>query len=524
MKKKFTLTLIVMAIMIFALAIVSSAAVYYVDDEGNVSTEPTEDTVYHFEPGGDRNSGTSKCFRVGTIYLHDTSTTKIVFPVASEVKSGYTGIAPQSGWAHSLYVYGVDADGNVITETVTNEDGTTEEVNVSYATQISEIEFLSGVDIDGANNPDRGAFNGFSSLKTLTFHGDVVCQKDATNKGGFFQGTQITEVNFYGSGNINLQILRHINSNNELTVTFHEGCSATVTIYEFQYTLPYKTLNNWTIIVNPELTYISTLTDDEGNQVNALYKENVTGLNLIMATQDKNAYEGTDLTTSHNLLYTKTSEAPIVATVKTYCEIYGKHGTFIEVNSCVAQCKKCSEYNALENPEHVLVENLYYNGGYTAEGESIISCTNDGCKHSVTTTISALFTSKGYSKDTNSNAIVLDIKVDNEAVAAYETYLKNNDENATILYGVVVAIDATENKPLNDDATAKAGALAIKFNENNYTNIQIKITGIDEANYETGIYCSGYMYANNEVTYINGATTSDVAEKVTYASLPSDEE
>ena len=234
---------------------------------------------------------------------------------------------------------------------------------------------------------------------------------------------------------------------------------------------------------------------------------------------------------AYNLAYTPASEGVTESVViSEYTQTSFKFGyptyDIVLDDDCTASnlCWVC-DFVFTKGLEHEMGEaELLYPDGYTNAGVERIACVNDGCTLCNDTEIPALFTSKGYSKDTNSNAIVLDIKVDNEAVAAYETYLKNNDASTTILYGVVVAIDATENKPLNDDATAKAGALAIKFNENNYTNIQIKITGIDEANYETGIYCSGYMYANNEVTYINGATTSDVAEKVTYASLPSDEE
>ena len=185
MKKRILMTLAVAALFVFVFATITSAAVYYVDDEGNVSTEATADTVYHFEPGGARTIDSNKCFRVGTIYLHDTSATKIVFPVASDVLSGYTGIAPQSGWGSSLYVYGVDSDGNVITKTVVtdNGDGTTTETqeNISYATQIVEVEFLSGLDLDGASG--KGAFSGFTSLTTLTVRGDVSTGGDAFTKG-----------------------------------------------------------------------------------------------------------------------------------------------------------------------------------------------------------------------------------------------------------------------------------------------------------------------------------------------------
>ncbi len=168
---------------------------------------------------------------------------------------------------------------------------------------------------------------------------------------------------------------------------------------------------------------------------------------------------------------------------------------------------------------HTLASELLYENGYTKAGVNRNSCSNDGCKFSNDDEIPALFTSKGYSLDTKSTAIVLDISVNNSAIDSYKAYLEDVGENSTIVYGVVASINATDDKPLNDDGSAKAGSLSIKFNENNYSNIQTKIMGIKEENYDVGVYCSAYFCINGVIKYISGEEATDVAQKVSYSSL-----
>ena len=69
----------------------------------------------------------------------------------------------------------------------------------------------------------------------------------------------------------------------------------------------------------------------------------------------------------------------------------------------------------------------------------------------------------------------------------------------------------------------KANALAINFNNKNYSKIQTKISSIGEDNYNTYLHCSGYVIENGKVTYINGSSEGAYAEKVSYYSIPNEE-
>ena len=178
-------------------------------------------------------------------------------------------------------------------------------------------------------------------------------------------------------------------------------------------------------------------------------------------------------------------------------------------------CNVCSDV-IVEAISHALnLEKIYQS--YVLAGIERCTCTNEGCQYSLDTEIPALFTSKGYSRDTTSTAIVLDIAANNIAIKGYIEYLEEIGEDASFVYGMVVS--ATDDKPLNDDGTAKEGAVCVEFENNIYSNIQIKIMGIDEKSYDVGVYCSGYVCLGNKVTYINGSQASETAQKVSYNSL-----
>jgi hypothetical protein len=511
--KKIILAMVMAMLLIFALTVAVSAADYYVDDEGNVSQEKTDDSVYKFTPGNDRTIDGNKCFRVGTIYLCDTNATKIVFPVASDVKSGYSGIAPQNGWANSLLVYGLDANGDVITD----ENG-----NVSYAQQITEVEFLSGLDLDGANG--KGAFSGFTALTTITVRGNLSAGGDAYTKGGFFANAPISEINIYGSGNIQLGVIRHINKNNQLKVVFHDGCTATVNLNLTRgYALPSNTVNNWQIVVNPSLTYTASKTTSDGSYDYSFYDKSVTGLTLTVAVPSKSSYEGVDLSSSHGLRCYAGDETPINATVATYCELSNTHSALENVSACADQCAKCLEFVALEAPNHSLKVVMEYANGYLSAGSKSTACENVGCAYCENgVEIAPLFTSKGYSQDENTNAIVLDFSVDRNAVKEYEQYL-----GTTISYGVVasLATDKYESSPLNNDATAKEGAFALAFEKTEYSLLQLKLTGIDKK--DDALYLSGYVAFGGNLYYINGDEIATTALKVSYnnyTGIPTEQE
>ena len=159
---------------------------------------------------------------------------------------------------------------------------------------------------------------------------------------------------------------------------------------------------------------------------------------------------------------------------------------------------------------HVLGESYEYPNGFMVVGIYKNGCTNEGCEHGTQKEIEPLATSKGYSQDSTSNAVVLGFTVNHEAISAYETYL-----GTKISYGLVASNEQDDNKPLNEDGSAKAGAVKADFTSlSSYSILQLKITNVDDK--DKYFHCVGYFIIGNEITYVNGEETASEAIKVSY--------
>ena len=205
------------------------------------------------------------------------------------------------------------------------------------------------------------------------------------------------------------------------------------------------------------------------------------------------------------------------------------YNTIMEGDCTASNLCYCCDFTFSEGKAHVLNDAvLLYLNGYTKAGVERITCANEGCTLCKDTPIAALFTSKGYSQDESSSAIVLDIAANIDAISAYEAYLQLTNSEATIKFGVVVALadsdENTENDKLIDgEGNVKAGTVAVKFPDKTYANIQTKIMGIGSENYETALHLSGYVNVNGVVTYINGKEENDYSAKVYYGMFAEEE-
>ena len=476
MKKKILLMISLIAIMTFVFAVSISAA-YYCDKDGNLVEAGSENIAYEFDAGGDRTIDGNKCFRISAIYLHDTTLTKIVFPVASQVKSGYAGIAPQGSWAKSLLVYSVDENG------ARNEE-------TSYATQIQEVEFLSGVDFDGANG--LGAFSGFTSLSKMVFNGNVSMGNDATNKGGMFKDAPITSIVIKGSGTVNLVITRHISKSNNLTVTFDKDCTSHVYVLRgSRYFLPDSSIANWTFIFNPNLTF-GVYSSDVA--VTPICEKGTPTTKIIMAVDNVNTQA--DKATGHGLLYSLANQEEIVAEVKGWCDLgYASH----------------------ENATRV-----EYVDGFASKGAKIDGCVK--CNKGTTEELPALFVNQGLSKtEYEAGNILISYVVNHEAIDEYE-----QTTHTTLTYGIfAVSQKRAQNENevdkdiINADGKAIEGVANIEFSKHDYDIFAIRITGFATDEHKNAQLALGaYVIENGKVTYLQ-ATKPLEGSLYTYVSYNS---
>ena len=454
-------SLVVIMIMLFAMSVSAATTTCYCDKDGNLVEAGSENIAYEFDVGGDRTIDGNKCFRISAVYLHDTSITKIVFPVAEQIKSGYAGIAPQAGWSSSLEVYSVDASG------VRNAE-------VSYAAQITEIEFLSGADFDGANG--KGTFAGFTGLTKLVFNGNVSMGNDATNKGGMFNGAPITNIEVKGSGTVNLVIIRHISTSNDLTVTFDKNCTAHVYVLRgTRYCLPSASVSNWTLVFNSNLTY--GVYGNSDVTVTPLCEKGTPTTKIIMGVDSLK--DVTDEATAHNLLYSYENQQVIEAELKAWC--------------------------ALGQDEHDNSVQLRYDNGFENKGKLIDGCSK--CNQGVVEEKSALFTCLGYSAQENGSTggIAMGFTVNNAAIAEY-----NEITGKTIKYGVFVVLQSKlgDNDVFSDDGTAAEGVVSTEIFNRAFSAFELKIVGLTDEQKDTKLAMGAYVCAadgeETEISYIQG--------------------
>ena len=195
------------------------------------------------------------------------------------------------------------------------------------------------------------------------------------------------------------------------------------------------------------------------------------------------------------------------------CYVYGHKAEADDKNcqtalGCAYKADGCN-YVYVEASEHTSGERFVYENGYLSVGKHIIGCTNDGCEYGEISELPALVVSKGYSQDSTSNALVLGLSFNKDAIKAYENYL-----GTEISYGMVASIEQDDLCPLKNNGEAKDGTVKADIKDAKYSILQLKITNID--NKDKLFHCAGYFIIGNEITYVNGEETASEAIKVSY--------
>ena len=180
---------------------------------------------------------------------------------------------------------------------------------------------------------------------------------------------------------------------------------------------------------------------------------------------------------------------------------------------------------AFYNNEHLPSQTTY-----EFEDEKYLSVCNaysgcPRCLQSVPTKVcDALFVNKGYSKEKDGTSFTYGISINATEIEKYEQAL-----GTTLDYGFIIQSykDGDDGKILGADGVAQEGALLLDFTEITNLNLTIynlKITGIQtQAQQSFSLYCAAYIIDGANVSYI-GATVTDIAVPVTYASLPTKED
>ncbi len=181
---------------------------------------------------------------------------------------------------------------------------------------------------------------------------------------------------------------------------------------------------------------------------------------------------------------------------------------------------KCTAfYNDVHNKGEV--EAKFLGEEYTSDFVHASTCQR--CQESfvVDTICGPLFNDLGYAKADDGSAFSYDIKIYKSNIAIYE-----ETTGKTLNYGFIVGAysEGDTGDIVNLDGTSVIDKSVITdFSEIKYDKLDkycLKMTGLNEAQYEVLIYCNAYVNNGETVSYMGAVTEESKALAISYKTLP----
>lgn len=477
MKKRLLILATLIIAVISILAISASAATYYVDKDGTIVDSTSDKIAFEFDTTIDR--GVSYVY---TVYLHDTATTKLIFPELTESSTTRFGT-----WSTHLLIYSIE-DKNAETKT-------------DLANQIKEIVFCGNTSFDGAN-ASTGSFMNYKGLEKMTFYKNITFNNSGCLKGV----SSMKEMHFYGQ---NLKVsgaFWNLPTSN-VSIYFHEGSSGTISTGGD--TLPAaSSLPNWKIVINPNITPSNPDDPRLGKKWGSF--ATTTGWELIVACNPAlyTDEELEALKTSHGFCsrFADLASATVKeATVMSYCDaLYGgEHKQAEDDASCETAllCARC-DYEYKSALSHNFATVFTYVNGFDKVGEKKVDCLNDGCtKDDVATESDPIFKALGYSVPEYDpySAIYAGYQITD--MTLYREYVKAMGE---IKFGIAIANSINVGTLVNVDENGEITLSAEKgicatIESDEYSVFKISMMGFNETiAKKLSLVISAYTYADND--------------------------
>ena len=229
---------------------------------------------------------------------------------------------------------------------------------------------------------------------------------------------------------------------------------------------------------------------------------------------DKNALDMTLYLTE--VVYTGQETDSIVDSIKAafsgatitygnHCNYYYNGEHLNDTNPCVINCTRCNSVNVpKENPVHNEFVSISYES-FDTKGTKTVSCTNEGCAHTITEQLSPLFTCQGYSApEDGSGAVVIKFTVHAEAILEYEGLT-----GKTVKYGLFAASKNAlgTGDILDENGNAINGSIKADVSDTEYVALTLKMVGFDtdeskEAKFAIGAYVETTLDGNKEYSYL----------------------
>lgn len=198
--------------------------------------------------------------------------------------------------------------------------------------------------------------------------------------------------------------------------------------------------------------------------------------------------------------------------------------------STANRCSQCAKVMT-EAISHSVDTKIEYLLGFDKNGTKTVGCKNDGCTalDGEAQTVLPIFTTKGYSTNSDKNAINGGYSVNSEALEAYEAV------NGKITYGIVIAnVDSFGGKTLfNEDKMVNSNkALQVEI-DGEYVNFDCSIHFVSESSYGLKLLICAYVIDGDNIsivqyeagsavenTQISGGSYKSVTLATVVASLP----
>lgn len=163
-------------------------------------------------------------------------------------------------------------------------------------------------------------------------------------------------------------------------------------------------------------------------------------------------------------------------------------------------CKVC-EKTLAEATTHINVTTVKYENGFLSLGEKAISCTNEGCTHSVKTELLPIFTFNGYSTNEDETAICAGYSINKNELNEYNTY------NAPLKYGVV-ASTKTENilKVENGEVVNDENTVSVQIGDE-YASFDFVLSGFNTTQKDLNLVMCAYTFDKENISYMSNATS-----------------
>ncbi len=337
---------------------------------------------------------------------------------------------------------------------------------------------------EGVTSLTQGFFKNCSSLKEIILPNSLVSVGKAA-----FSGCTSLETFSFGAG---FRALERVNNDYETL----NGCSSLKYVYMpvgFLTAIQGAKANDYKHIFNnlgsAKVTFFFTGTEEEAAQIKEL-----------MASTNNNPNLG-------NAIIEKYNEQTD----------YTNYGAIKDSNVIVYGYNLCDAFYGSDHDEKAPY-NAFKGDKYITDYCTFEECSR--CPKIIETKLNGpLFTSKGYSK--SDDAFMFDMKVDFEAIAAYE-----NLGFTAPSYGLVVSANATINELIGlDGNVVDTSVLKVNFDEGSYNNVQVRLNNITtDISKAIKVHVCAYIIDGESVAYVGEGKATTTSTMICYNDIQGEED